>query len=48
MICQTGVPFLGHLVQSFTSQTFGVVGPLAENLDVCSPLGFDIQTNSHH
>ena len=35
-------------MQSFTSQIFGVVGPLGETLDFFSPLGFDIQTNSDH
>ena len=34
--------------QSFASQIFGVVGPLGGNLYFCSPLGFDIQTNSDH
>ena len=34
--------------KSFTSQIFGVVGPLGENLDLFSPLGFDIQINSDH
>ena len=33
-------------IQSFTSQIFGVVGPLAENVDFFSPLGLDVQTNS--
>ena len=32
-------------MQTFTSQMFGVVGPLRENL---SPLRFDAQTNSDH
>ena len=35
-------------IQSFASQIFGVVGPLEENLDFFSPLGFDVQTNSYH
>ena len=35
-------------MHSFTSQIFGVVGPLAENMDFISPLGLDIQTNSDH
>ena len=35
-------------IQSFTSQAFGVIGPLGENLDVFSLLGFDVQTNSDH
>ena len=35
-------------MQSFTSQIFGVVGPLGENLDFFSPLGSDVQTNSDH
>ena len=35
-------------ILSFTSQIFGVVGPLGENLDFFSPLGFDVQTNSDH
>ena len=35
-------------IQTFTSQSFGVVGPLAESLDFSSPLGFDVQTNSNH
>ena len=35
-------------IQSFTSQNFGVVGPLGENLDLSNPLGFDVQTNSDH
>ena len=35
-------------MQSFTSQIFEVVGPLGENLDFFSPLGFDVQTNSDH
>ena len=34
--------------QSFTSDFFGVVGSLGENLDSFSPLGFDIQRNSDH
>ena len=33
-------------IQSFTCQIFGVVGPLGENLNLFSPLGFDVQTNS--
>ena len=33
-------------IQSFTSQIFGVVGPLGGNLDFFSPLGFDVQTDS--
>ena len=33
-------------MQSFTSQIFGVIGPLGENLDFFSPLGVDVQTNS--
>ena len=40
--------FLIANIQSFTSQIFGVVGPLAENLDFFSPLGFDVQTNSNY
>ena len=35
-------------MQSFTSQIFGVVGPLGENLEFFGPLGFDYQTNSDH
>ena len=35
-------------IQSFTSQIFGVIGPLGENLDFFSPLGIDVQTNSYH
>ena len=35
-------------IQSFTSQSFGVVGPLGENLNLFSALGFDVQTNSDH
>ena len=35
-------------MQIFTSQNFGVVGPLGENLDFFGPLGFDVQTNSDH
>ena len=35
-------------IQSFISQIFGVVGPLGENLDLFSPLGFDVETNSDH
>ena len=35
-------------MQSFTSQIFGVVGPLGDNLDFFSPLGFDVGTNSDH
>ena len=35
-------------VQRFTSQIFGVVGPLGENLDFVCPLGFYVQTNSDH
>ena len=35
-------------MQSFTSQIFGVVSPLQEDLDFFSPLGFDVQTNSDH
>ena len=34
--------------QSFTSQIFEVVGPLGENWDFFSPLGFDIEKNSDH
>ena len=34
--------------QSVISQIFGVVSPLEENLDLFSPLGFDIQRNSDH
>ena len=30
-------------MQNFTSQIFGVVGHLAENLDFISPLEFDVQ-----
>ena len=37
-----------YTVQSFTSQIFGVVGPLGENLNFFSPLGIDVQTNSGH
>ena len=33
-------------IQSFTSQMFGVVRPLRENLDIFTPLRFDIQTDS--
>ena len=35
-------------IQSFTSQMFGVVSPLGENLDFFSFLGFNIQRNSDH
>ena len=35
-------------VQIFTSQIFGVIGPLGENFDFFSPLKFDVQTNSDH
>ena len=35
-------------IQSFTSQIFGVVGPLGENVDFFGSLGFDFQTNSDH
>ena len=35
-------------IQSFTSQIFGVVSPLGENLDFFGPLGFDTQRNSDH
>ena len=35
-------------MHNFTSQIFGVVGLLAENLDFISPLVFDVQTNSDH
>ena len=35
-------------MQSLTSQIFGVVGPLGENLDSVSLWGFDIQTNCDH
>ena len=35
-------------MRSFISQIFGIVGPLEENLDFFSPLGFDVQTNSDH
>ena len=35
-------------MQSFKSQICGVVGPLGENLDFFSPLGFDVKTNSDH
>ena len=38
--------FVIATIQSFTSQVFGVVGPLRENLDLLSPLGFDLQTDS--
>ena len=38
--------FVNVNIQSFTSQIVGVVGPLGENLDFFSPLGFDVQTNS--
>ena len=31
-----------------SSQIFGVVGPLGENLDFFSPLGFDVETNFDH
>ena len=40
--------FVIAYIQSFTSQIFGVVSPLGENLDFFSPLGFDVQTNSDH
>ena len=40
--------FVISYIQSFTSQIFGVVGSLGENLDFFSPLGFDAQTNSDH
>ena len=34
-------------IQSFTSQIFGIVGPLGEkNLTFFSPLGFDVQETS--
>ena len=29
-------------------EIFGAVGPLEENLDFSSPLGFDVQTDSEH
>ena len=32
----------------FTSQIFGVVGLLGKNLDLYSPLGYDVRTNSDH
>ena len=32
----------------FTSQIFGVVSPLGENLSFLSPLGFNIQRHSNH
>ena len=32
----------------FHFSKFGVVGPLGENLNLFSPLGFDVQTNSDH
>ena len=32
----------------FHISIFGVVGPLGENLDFFSQLGFDVQTNSDH
>ena len=35
-------------IQSFPPQIFEVVGPLRENLEFFSPLGFDIQRNSDH
>ena len=35
-------------IQSFTSQIFGVVGPLGENLDLFKPLGIEVQTNPDH
>ena len=35
-------------MQSFTSQFFGVVSPLGENLDFFTPLGFGVQANSYH
>ena len=35
-------------MRGFISQIFGVVGPLGENLDFFSPLGFDVKTNSDH
>ena len=35
-------------IQSYTSQIFGVIGLLGENLDFFSPLEFDVQTNSDH
>ena len=31
-----------------TSQILGVAGPLGENVDISSLLGFDVQTNSDH
>ena len=34
-------------IQSFTSQIFGDVGPLGENLDFFSPMGFHFQTNCY-
>ena len=40
--------FVIAIIQSFTSQIFGVVGPLGENLDFFGPLEFDVQTNSDH
>ena len=33
-------------IQSFTSQIFGVIGPLRVKLDFDSPFGFDVQRNS--
>ena len=35
-------------IQGFTSQILGVAGPLGENVDISSLLGFDVQTNSYH
>ena len=35
-------------IQSFTSQIFGVVSLLGENLDFFSPLRFDTQKNSDY
>ena len=32
----------------FHISNFGVVGPLGENLEFFSPLGFDVQINSDH
>ena len=38
--------FVIATIQSLTSQIFGVVGPLGEDLNCFSPLRFDVQTNS--
>ena len=39
---------IANIYRVFTSQIFGVAGPLGENLNFFSPLGFDVQTNSDH